>query len=130
MIARILALRARDPALFLTGDYLPLTVTGPAADHLLAFARVGTATEEAATEGAAPPHAIILVSRLADRLIPEGGAPLIPAEGWADSLIDIPGPLAGPHHEVLTGERLALRDGGLAVSGLLTRLPVAVMTGL
>jgi (1->4)-alpha-D-glucan 1-alpha-D-glucosylmutase len=76
VIARILALRARDPALFLTGNYLPLTVTGPAADHLLAFARVGTATE-----GAQPPHAIILVSRLADRLIPEGGAPLIPAEG-------------------------------------------------
>lgn len=125
VIARILALRARDPALFLTGDYLPLTVTGPAADHLLAFARVGTATA-----GTQPPHAIILVSRLADRLIPEGGAPLIPAEGWADTLIEIPGPLAGHHHEVLTGERLALRDGGLAVSGLLTRLPVAVMTGL
>ena len=52
------------------------------------------------------------------------------SEGWADTLIDIPGPLAGHHHEVLTGERLALREGGLAVSGLLTRLPVVVMTGV
>ena len=38
LIDRVLQLRARRPEIF-TGDYLPLGATGPAADHLVAFAR-------------------------------------------------------------------------------------------
>jgi (1->4)-alpha-D-glucan 1-alpha-D-glucosylmutase len=39
MIARALALRRALPALFAAGDYVPLAADGPAADHVIAFAR-------------------------------------------------------------------------------------------
>ncbi|PLV63444.1 malto-oligosyltrehalose synthase [Erwinia sp. B116] len=39
VVATLLALRNAHPALFRHGDYLPLTVDGPAADRWLAFAR-------------------------------------------------------------------------------------------
>ncbi|MEN2977838.1 malto-oligosyltrehalose synthase (plasmid) [Tistrella bauzanensis] len=136
VLAAILALRARDPLLFTQGAYRPLTATGPAAAHVLAFARQhdpdtqhGPETQHAPETGQPGPigHVIVLVSRLADRLLPEGGLPLVPREGWADTLIEVPDDLAGHHHDALTGESIGLTAGGVAVAGLLARLPVAVL---
>src|SRR5690606_19625680 len=39
LIHAALQLRKRDPALFAEGDYLPLTVDGPLAEHVIAFLR-------------------------------------------------------------------------------------------
>lgn len=39
VIAKLLPLRRDHPELFLNGDYVPLTVTGKAADHIVAFGR-------------------------------------------------------------------------------------------
>jgi (1->4)-alpha-D-glucan 1-alpha-D-glucosylmutase len=39
LIRQALRLRAETPRLFAAGDYLPLPVSGPLADHLIAFAR-------------------------------------------------------------------------------------------
>ncbi|MFD0391696.1 hypothetical protein ACFQ4K_33760 [Tistrella bauzanensis] len=131
VLAAVLALRTRDPLLFTEGAYRPLTVTGPAAAHVLAFARQHDpdGADDEAGPGQAGPlgHVIVLVSRLADRLLPEGGLPLVPREGWADTLIEIPDDLAGHHHDALTGESIGLTAGGVAVAGLLARLPVAVL---
>ncbi len=54
VIARALAYRARQPELFGSGKYLPLKVEGPAAEHILAFARVhlGRAAIVVVTRGA------------------------------------------------------------------------------
>jgi (1->4)-alpha-D-glucan 1-alpha-D-glucosylmutase len=41
VMARLLDLRRRRPALFSSGDYTPVTVEGPAAEHVVAFSRHG-----------------------------------------------------------------------------------------
>ena len=43
VVARLLALRARLPALFARGRYVPLPVSGRRAAHVIAFARVHAA---------------------------------------------------------------------------------------
>ncbi|HLL89881.1 MAG TPA: malto-oligosyltrehalose synthase, partial [Tepidisphaeraceae bacterium] len=64
--ARALHARRQYPGLFTTGDYTPLTATGPGAEHLFAFARRhGTAT------------AVAAVPRLPAKLEQRGG--------WADT---------------------------------------------
>jgi (1->4)-alpha-D-glucan 1-alpha-D-glucosylmutase len=78
-----LRLRRDRPELFTT--YLPLTATGPAADHLLAFDRGG---------------AITVVTRL----------PVGLADDWGDTLLELP---AGRWTDVLTGRSAHDRLAGL-----------------
>nr|BFD90420.1 malto-oligosyltrehalose synthase [Kitasatospora sp. Xyl93] len=84
------------------GPYRPLPAAGPAADHLLAFAR----GEDVVTA----------VTRL-----PYG---LERAGGWRDTALELPA--GGPWTDELTGR--SLPAGAVPVAELLTALPVALLT--
>ena len=94
-----LRLRRERPALFLEGDYLPLTVEGPHADRVIAFAR---------RQGRA---AVVCVApRLTLGLLDDGGAPTTRWEGRVALPAGFPGPLA----DVVTGARREAGELGLA----------------
>jgi (1->4)-alpha-D-glucan 1-alpha-D-glucosylmutase len=95
--------------------YLPLTASGPARDHALAFARTSA--------GADRPDLAVVATRL-----PIG---LADAGGWADTVVALPsGP--GTWTDRLTGRAVAPdRADGLTLAHLaevLDRYPVAVLT--
>ena len=98
LIHRLLRHRHAHPEAYGPGsDYQPLPVTGPQADHVVAFARGG---------GLA-----VVVPRLVARL-----------GDWAETAVTLPG---GSWADVLTGEPVAGRAA--SVSALLGRFPVAVL---
>lgn len=120
VLARALALRAAQPALFTEGGYQPLSAEGPAAQQVLAFARRAPGRDGAV--------AITVVTRLPAALLGEGDVPLVPAAAWADTVLPLPGEFAGrPLRDALTGATI---DGGtdaIPVAQLLGRLPVALL---
>ncbi len=75
LIARTLALRKRQPALFRDGDYLPLTPAGAHAERIVAFAR---RTDQAL--------AIVIVPRLIAPLLGDDDLPLPPPRGLGGHL--------------------------------------------
>jgi (1->4)-alpha-D-glucan 1-alpha-D-glucosylmutase len=97
VVARTLRLRRDRPELF-TG-YTPLTATGKAADHLVAFDRGG---------------AIALATRLPVRLAERGG--------WGDTVVDVG---SAPVIDVLTDREFP--GGELRVADLLAHYPVALL---
>jgi (1->4)-alpha-D-glucan 1-alpha-D-glucosylmutase len=94
-----LTLRRDRPGLFTT--YTPVPVSGPAADHALAFDRGG---------------AITVATRLPVGLAAGGG--------WETTLMDIP---SGRWRDVITGAVLTSSAAGLPVSDALRSLPVALL---
>jgi (1->4)-alpha-D-glucan 1-alpha-D-glucosylmutase len=97
--ARTLRLR-RARAEWFAGDYAPVTATGPAAGHVVAFSRGG--------------QAITVATRLPAGL--RGG------DGWGQTAIELP---AGAWTDLLSG---ALYDGGtVPLAELTRRLPVALL---
>ncbi|WP_052223276.1 malto-oligosyltrehalose synthase [Novosphingobium malaysiense] len=76
LIRNMLALRRRHPSLFARGDYRPLSVEGPRAEHILAFVR---------SEGEMRLECAIAV-RLAEALV-DGTAKCPKAEWWDDTRI-------------------------------------------
>jgi (1->4)-alpha-D-glucan 1-alpha-D-glucosylmutase len=98
VVARALRLRRDRPEVF--ASYTPLTATGPAAEHAVAFDRGG---------------AITVATRLPVRLDRDGG--------WRDTSLRLP---PGDWADVLTGAR---HPGGHArLSALLASYPVALLT--
>jgi (1->4)-alpha-D-glucan 1-alpha-D-glucosylmutase len=94
-----LRLRRDRPELFTT--YAPVPVTGPAADHALAFDRGGAVT-------------------VATRL-PVG---LADSDGWRTTVLDLP---AGSWRDAITGAVLTSSADGLPVAEALKSLPVALL---
>ncbi|MDQ1738637.1 MAG: (1-_4)-alpha-D-glucan 1-alpha-D-glucosylmutase, partial [Pseudonocardiales bacterium] len=97
LTSRVLLERRAYPERFTS--YLPLAVSGPAAEHAVAFDRGG---------------AVAVATRL-----PVG---LQHAGGWQDTVLEL-GP--GRHLDQLTGEH---HQGAVAVAELLRRYPVAFLT--
>jgi len=114
VIARALALRAQQPELFANGRYVALRTQGPAAQHILAFARqLGGA------------QAVIAVTRLSTRLLGSRDVPLPPPDAWQDTRVLLPrGWGAGSWQNRLTGASIPAR---LAASRLFAVLPVAIL---
>ena len=98
LVSRALRARRDHPEWF--AGYVPVAVTGSAADHVVAFDRGG-------------------VVAVATRL-PAGLA----ASGWGDTALLLP---TGAWRDLLTGERVVSDAAGLAAKGLLSRLPVALL---
>lgn len=112
LIARTLNARRRQPALFLQGDYQPLTIHGQHAERLIAFSRQH-----------GEQRAISIVPRLAAPLLRDSDQPLIPASHWNDTLIDLPD---APLTSALTGT--AVNSGAaVPVSELLAAVPVNLL---
>jgi (1->4)-alpha-D-glucan 1-alpha-D-glucosylmutase len=95
--SRALRLRDEHPDWF-AGGYEPMAVTGPAAEHALAFRRGG---------------AVVVATRLPVGLERRGG--------WESTRLVLPD---GPRQDLLTGQSYGAE---IALSGLLAMLPVALL---
>ncbi|WP_409329287.1 malto-oligosyltrehalose synthase [Trujillonella humicola] len=97
VVSRVLRLRRDSPELF--AGYTPVTATGPAAGHVVAFDR----------------GAVTVATRLPARLA---------ATGWGDTALQLP---TGAWRDVLTGQRSVSTAGGLPLATVLSGLPVALL---
>jgi (1->4)-alpha-D-glucan 1-alpha-D-glucosylmutase len=119
VLHRALALRQARPLVFAEGDYLPLTVEGPRAAHVLAFVRRHRSG-----------CVIGIVTRLPAALLGEAALPLVPAAEWGGTdLVLPPSSAARAWREVLTGTGLTASNDRLPVAEVLSRLPVALLEG-
>ena len=115
VIQATLGLRRAQPSLFSEGKYLPLTATGPAARHVVSFARVVGATT-----------AIVVVPRLPATLAGAGRFPT-GSEIWGDTALQLLSLAGGSLTDVLTGATISAQDPLLPVGDVLATLPVAVL---
>ncbi|WP_342643693.1 malto-oligosyltrehalose synthase [Rhodoligotrophos ferricapiens] len=116
IVARLLGLRAQDPDLFASGDYVPLQVEGSNARHVLAYGRV---SQDRALLVVIARHPLVLASELLE--------PVLPAELWADTRITLADGLSdGRWHDLFT-QGIIEGAGELLVSKLLAQLPVAAL---
>ncbi len=115
VIREALACRRAHPALFSEGEYRPLEVQGPLAEHALGFARLG---KDAV--------ALTIVPRLlARRAIEEPPLGLV---YWGDETRVLVPVEAGPHLvNPLTGERLDVEGGVLPLARAFACFPVALL---
>ncbi|HYD30830.1 MAG TPA: malto-oligosyltrehalose synthase [Azospirillaceae bacterium] len=118
VIARTLALRQREPALFAVGDYGVVEAVGAEAGRVVAFLR---------RQGGVA--ALVVAPRLVAPLLAEADVPLPPAESWADTTLLLPEmPEAQEMTDLLGGQTHPLpADGRMPVGRLLNRLPVALL---
>jgi (1->4)-alpha-D-glucan 1-alpha-D-glucosylmutase len=117
LVHRALGARRRHPAIFVGGGYEPLEVAGPAAAHVVAFARRG--------EGGA---AITMVPRLLATLLPDADASPVDPSRWEGTAVRLPGDLAGAAWTCeLAGHSVRASDGALAVADCFRHLPAALL---
>jgi malto-oligosyltrehalose synthase len=117
LIGRILALRKKRPQLFADGSYLPLEVTGPQADHVVAFARV-----------LHDDCAITVFCRCPAGLLAGDGSLSIPTSRWSETRLVAPRKLCGGFSDiVMPGPSVAI-EPEIEIGQILARLPVALLT--
>jgi len=117
LIWRALGLRRSAPALFAHGDYLPLEVTGPRAEHCFAFAR-----------RAAGHSLVAAVPRLTARL--PGMPETLPLGDrvWRHTQIQLPAPHPATLRDALTGAELRpSADGTLPLAEAFAAFPGALL---
>jgi (1->4)-alpha-D-glucan 1-alpha-D-glucosylmutase len=127
VIAMILRLRRAQPDLFTDGRYIPLEVTGPAAEHVLAFARERGGTWAIVVV----PHLVATLLKLdnAERLAPIDPSTAVRGQDvWQDTAITLPGQLANKRlSNLFTCENVATSGGQLLLSNVFDTLPVSVI---
>jgi (1->4)-alpha-D-glucan 1-alpha-D-glucosylmutase len=119
--SRALTFRRASRDLFARGSYMPLRAEGKRADNVIAFAR---ASEDKT--------AVVVAGRFFTRLgIGDSGALRLNAEGWGDTRLQL-GELqsGGRFRDVFTGREFDARDGTLALSEILSPLPVALLESI
>ena len=122
---RCLALRSQWPDVFTRGDYLPLVASGPAADHIVAFAR---RTDDRCAISVAPRHVLRLRSNAADHA--EG----VPQLDWGETRLVLPPEMSRIRSWScqLSGRAAEIHDSEseptLEIAALLEVLPVALLT--
>lgn len=112
LIARLLALRHRSPALFIQGDYQPLFAKGGQAEHVVAF-----------TRGHRHDQLLVVVPRLTAHLLGQAELPHIAPEQWGNTRLR---PVKGRWQAVLTATSIEIGNDGIAIASLLAELPVGV----
>ncbi|HLI12561.1 MAG TPA: malto-oligosyltrehalose synthase [Alphaproteobacteria bacterium] len=116
LVRKLLDLRSRHATLFAEGDYVPLEVSGARGAQVVAFARRLAETS-----------IVVAVGRLFAALVAEGETFPLPS-AWGDTAILVPEAWPAAT-EILTGRRLAPREGSLPAGELFALLPVAVLAG-
>ncbi len=116
---RLLCLRRDQPELFTDGDYLPLTVSGARADHLIAFAR---RHDDA--------WAIVVVPRLYAALasaasLESGVAPV--GDTWGDTTIMLPDGVPTEWNGVVFPGTVSASGRSINVRDVLSVFPVGVI---
>jgi len=115
VIRQALAFRRGHAALFRDGDYRPVELAGPLAEHACAFAR---------TLGAQA--AVTLVPRLLARRGLKG-PPLGRAWWGGETGTRLPAGIGTRFRDVLTGGRVEARDGVLTLGDVFADFPVALL---
>ncbi len=117
MIARALQERGRAAAAFAHGSYDPVAVTGPQAEHVVAFLR---------SHG--EQHYLVVVPRLPWHLCGEDNGIIIPPDRWDGTSLQLPDDIhpAG-WEDVLTSARLDLQGSTLPVAAILKEFPTALL---
>jgi (1->4)-alpha-D-glucan 1-alpha-D-glucosylmutase len=118
LIWKTLCLRKEWPGVFQRGEYLPLTVQGEKANHVVAFIRK---TDDASV--------LVVAPRLVAGLIGDSNLEPIGSRVWQDTHISVP--FCGffeKYRNVFTGEGMDLpkADTKIAVSELLAHFPAAL----
>jgi (1->4)-alpha-D-glucan 1-alpha-D-glucosylmutase len=117
VLFRALQLRAAKPELFAEGGYLPVSVEGPLAAHVLAFARVHRGEAVLAA-----------VTRLSAGILGDSGLPRVPPEVWRGTELVLPRVDAVREwREALSGRVLSGSGDRLPVGDILAALPVALL---
>ncbi len=115
LMADVFAVRKKIPSVFSNGAYVPLTATGPQADRIIAFARIGDGgtTITVVCKCVAP--------ALKDATI------AIPASFWQDTRLIVPEHLRVPIIDALVTPRSLVLAEKVDVGTILARLPVAFL---
>jgi (1->4)-alpha-D-glucan 1-alpha-D-glucosylmutase len=117
LVWRVLQFRRDHAALFARGGYVPLAAIGAKAEHVCAFQR-----------DSGQEQAIIVAPRLVYGLM--SGLERVPIglEIWDDTVLPIrAGEPGAQYQNVLTGERVAFEQSGLALGKILAVFPVALL---
>jgi (1->4)-alpha-D-glucan 1-alpha-D-glucosylmutase len=120
LFVTLMGLRARRslPELFTEGEYIPMTVQGPQAEHLVAIAR---------RRGAE--CAIALAPRLTVKLCGFGGPPPL-GPIWEGAVLELPPDWpAATMTNVYSGEKIDFASCPQNIARLLADFPVALLTG-
>ena len=118
---KVLNLRKQLPELFFKGSYLPLSVQGPKAKHLLAFTRHNEGSE-----------AIVIIPRLCAKLFSGNGESSATKDWWKESYVELP-PCENKRifRNVFTAEELDVEPSGqpshLQAEELFSEFPLALL---
>ncbi len=111
---RGLNFRRRHEDLLKRGDYLPLEASGPAAEHVCAFAR----RHNGQTAVVVAPRLVLGLQAI--------GQPIWQPEAWKDTVLTLPAG-AGPWQNVFTGEGSPASQTPVPLASLLGDFPVALL---
>ncbi|HWC33908.1 MAG TPA: malto-oligosyltrehalose synthase [Mycobacteriales bacterium] len=114
VVRAALQARRRLRELFKEGRYLPITATGPAAKHVVSFARV----DESAT-------AIVVAPRLSWALARDRFP--VGQEAWQETRLQLLSLAGRPFVDALTQTQHPASDTTIAVADVLSDLPVALL---
>jgi (1->4)-alpha-D-glucan 1-alpha-D-glucosylmutase len=111
-----LRVRLDHKNLFAKGEYVPMTVEGPVAEHVLAFARVHGSQA-----------AIVVVPRLAFDLLHGRDTPFVPPELWRETVVRLPENIGGrSFHNIFTDETVSA-GAAIPVAEILGRFAVSIL---
>jgi (1->4)-alpha-D-glucan 1-alpha-D-glucosylmutase len=111
-----LDLRKTARNIFSKGDYLPLQIEGPAADHALAFARLFATSA-----------IVVIAPRLCLQLLGGQDMPVVPQSCWRDTVVRLPKPIANRTlHDIITGRPMTGET--LELAEILQTFPVGVFS--
>ncbi|MDH4189175.1 MAG: malto-oligosyltrehalose synthase [Betaproteobacteria bacterium] len=118
--AQLLDLRRRHLLLMRDGSYAGLAVRGARAAHVVAYARQHASSK-----------LVVIAGRLFARLLGDAQRLPLGEAVWGDTAVAASGLAEGtPLTNVLTGEKLAVRDGAIALAGAFAHFPAAAfLTG-
>jgi (1->4)-alpha-D-glucan 1-alpha-D-glucosylmutase len=118
VLSRALRLRRAHPGTFDEGDYVQLDVVGSAAEHVVAFARIG------------PSH-MAVAAAVRKSLTLAGPGQFAVGRRLGDGVLvlpSIPGRRRHQFTDALSGRRLTPTTGVIALSELFSDLPVALLS--
>jgi (1->4)-alpha-D-glucan 1-alpha-D-glucosylmutase len=114
LINQTLSARAQHRALFLHGDYQPLTVEGEQADHVIAFLRRNHHD-----------FLLVVVPRLSASLLGDSVIPHIPPAAWGDTKVILPPQLSDANFtSPLGAHSLRAHQTALPLEKVLANFPV------
>jgi len=115
LIAALLRQRQRVPDLFAEGDYVPISVSGPRANHVLAF-----------TRRHGERSMVVIAGRLLFHAMQDG---VIPETFWTGTTVDFPENRKGRAYMLVSDGRMSTLNptGPTPVGPLLNGLPFSVL---